>query len=434
MTVSESKELFADYLNLEIIDKISSSEPNWFKERRVNALNNYNSLDIDQDQLFYKYTNLKDIDFDSLKPYWELEDNQKEDFNPLELQTSVSESPWGHETHLTKKQKEQGIFFGPLSQLIEQDEALAKKIVESSKFSDKFDKMGELAKAFSKSPVILYIPKGVKVKDILFRKIHLGNSAVLSFNETIVYAEEGSQVSLLDYYSGNKTNLNQVFVTSQSIYLQDNARLNNLAIQNWGMNVAHLGAKLSQVGPYGILKSLQHFQGGRSSRLNSGMKLSGRGSEGYDLFNSLGSGPQRFNFKSELIHEAEDTIGQTHSRTVMMNNAESVLRGLIHIPKSGRNANSYLSSNGLTIGSGKVIAVPALQIDQNEVVAGHAASVEPLSEEKLFYLGSRGINRTSAKSLLVKGYFEKVIQLLDYQELMEITRGVIVKKWEEINQ
>ena len=69
----------------------------------------------------------------------------------------------------------------------------------------------------------------------------------------------------------------------------------------------------------------------------------------------------------------------------------------------------------------KADAIPNLEIENNEVRCGHAASVGPVDEEALFYLQSRGISRREAERLIVFGFFQEV---LDRVDLPEVRRGL----------
>jgi len=54
----------------------------------------------------------------------------------------------------------------------------------------------------------------------------------------------------------------------------------------------------------------------------------------------------------------------------------------------------------------KVEAIPSLMVDENDVVASHAASSAPIDENMVFYLMSRGIPKEDAQKLIVRGVFE----------------------------
>jgi Fe-S cluster assembly protein SufD len=53
--------------------------------------------------------------------------------------------------------------------------------------------------------------------------------------------------------------------------------------------------------------------------------------------------------------------------------------------------------------------IPALEIKNNDVKAGHAATIGKADPEELFYLQSRGINEQTAKDILVKAFFESLL-------------------------
>ena len=49
-------------------------------------------------------------------------------------------------------------------------------------------------------------------------------------------------------------------------------------------------------------------------------------------------------------------------------------------------------------------ANPILLSDENDVEAGHAASVGRLDKKQLYYLMSRGLAKPTAKRLVVRGF------------------------------
>ena len=49
---------------------------------------------------------------------------------------------------------------------------------------------------------------------------------------------------------------------------------------------------------------------------------------------------------------------------------------------------------------------PKLEIQNNDVVCRHSASVSQINEDEIFYLMSRGITRAVARSLIIDGFLE----------------------------
>ncbi len=422
-----------DYTTEQSIEKISSSnkEMDWIQARRIKAFQTFKSIPIDQDTLFYKYTDFKKFDPSNLKPFWEIngrqemktEKNELEDFK-IDIKTVDGK------IEKEKYELENGIFFGTIQALAEKNEELVKKIIQKADEHMGFDKLGALSKAFSINTLVLYVPKGVKLERPVIRSMVAENSGIASFHEMIIYMEEESELTFVEDFSTSTNPGNEnLSAIAQTIILNANARLNHVQFQNLATNHVFVLSRIALLSDYSKYTTYSQLQGSEMTKINSKMLLEGRGSEGYDLFSQFGIGNQRIDVKSELVHVQSDTIGQTHSRTVMVDKAESVLRGLIQIPKTGKNADSWLTSHGLTVGRGQIVAIPALMIDQNEVVAAHSASVEPLNQEKLFYVESRGIPKEEAKAILIKGYFEPLIKYIEFDELKDYARKLIADKW-----
>jgi Fe-S cluster assembly protein SufD len=54
--------------------------------------------------------------------------------------------------------------------------------------------------------------------------------------------------------------------------------------------------------------------------------------------------------------------------------------------------------------------IPGLEIDANDVVAGHGATVGQIDEEQLFYLRARGIPEPKARQMIIEGFYETLFR------------------------
>ena len=57
----------------------------------------------------------------------------------------------------------------------------------------------------------------------------------------------------------------------------------------------------------------------------------------------------------------------------------------------------------------KVDAIPGLEIKTNDVKASHSATVSRVTEEDLFYFGSRGIAEREARRMFVEGFLGELV-------------------------
>ena len=96
----------------------------------------------------------------------------------------------------------------------------------------------------------------------------------------------------------------------------------------------------------------------------------------------------------------------------MRENASSVFNGIgykLMAVKSIANQESrvlMLSENA------RGDANPILLIDEDDVEAGHAASVGRVDPEQLYYLMSRGISQKEAERLVIHGFLDPVVREL----------------------
>ncbi len=72
--------------------------------------------------------------------------------------------------------------------------------------------------------------------------------------------------------------------------------------------------------------------------------------------------------------------------------------------------------------------MPKLEIEANDVRCTHGATISQIEEDYIFYLMSRGINRTEAEKLIVDGFFDEVIERVPVESVQQTVRTAIDKK------
>src|SRR5262249_35878618 len=92
--------------------------------------------------------------------------------------------------------------------------------------------------------------------------------------------------------------------------------------------------------------------------------------------------------------------------------------------------NSRLEEHAIHLSSAsRSDSIPGLQIDANDVKAGHASTSGQIEEEQLFYMLSRGIKRDDAIHMIVTGFFEPVLDRIPLEDLPERGGGLIEAKF-----
>ena len=124
----------------------------------------------------------------------------------------------------------------------------------------------------------------------------------------------------------------------------------------------------------------------------------------------VGSGEQRSNVTATVHHWGTHTESDILSRGVMRDEANSIINGITKIERGATKANGQQAENVLMLNpQARGDANPILLIDEDDVKAGHAASVGRNDEIQLFYLMSRGISREDAEKLIIYGFLAPVL-------------------------
>lgn len=120
---------------------------------------------------------------------------------------------------------------------------------------------------------------------------------------------------------------------------------------------------------------------------------------------SLSGGAQRTDCKTNIHHVAQGTTSEQIQKNMIGGRATGSFRGRIRVEQSAQQTDSQqLSRTVLLSDRSRAWAVPSLEIIADDVTCTHGATVSDLSEEELFYLRSRGLDRATSRNLLMYAF------------------------------
>jgi Fe-S cluster assembly protein SufD len=71
------------------------------------------------------------------------------------------------------------------------------------------------------------------------------------------------------------------------------------------------------------------------------------------------------------------------------------------------------------------VLIPGLEILANDVRCTHGATVGRVNREDLFYLQSRGLTRPEAERLIVRGFFQDVLDRIELEPVREAVTAAL---------
>ncbi|KRM72927.1 SufD family Fe-S cluster assembly protein [Lacticaseibacillus brantae] len=122
---------------------------------------------------------------------------------------------------------------------------------------------------------------------------------------------------------------------------------------------------------------------------------------------ALAAGKQHFGYTTQIENIGQKTVGHINQRGVITDSAHLIFNGIGHIVQGARGSDNQQENRVLMLSDGaRGDANPLLLIDENDVTAGHAASVARVDANQLYYLMSRGLPKAQAQRMVIRGFLD----------------------------
>lgn len=214
----------------------------------------------------------------------------------------------------------------------------------------------------------------------------------------------------------------------------DGANLTVTRAQHWGVDTLEFGYHRILVGRDATVRLGDVGLGGATSRLDLTVDLAGRGGSFEMMGAYFGDRRQVMDYRVVINHRAPNTSSNVFLKGAVEDAAESVFSGLLKIFPDASKVSAFETNRNLVLSEdAKAHSVPNLEILCDDVVCGHGSTVGPLEADHIYYLQSRGLRRDRAERLLVRGFFEEIIQAIP-AGLAGPTRDALNRKFVEAQE
>ena len=113
------------------------------------------------------------------------------------------------------------------------------------------------------------------------------------------------------------------------------------------------------------------------------------------------------------------------------NQSTGVFNGKIFVRKDAQKTNAYQSNKNVLLSEGaSVNTKPQLEIFADDVKCSHGCTIGRLDEESMFYLRSRGISESTARSLLLHGFVIDILEQIKLAPIREYVDNLISERLE----
>ena len=415
------------------ISKIKS-EPKWMLDFRINAYKKF--LELNNPTFGPE---LK-IDFDEINYYKKVVDSIANDWNNLPTNITETFDKIGlidaEKKYLdgVKAQYEsEVIYHNMLAELTAKNVIFCDTDSALKKYPDIFkeyfnnlvkydeNKYTALNSAVWSGGTFIYIPPNTTIDRPLQSYFRINSKNMGQFERTIIIVDENSSLHYMEGCTAPTYTSDSLHAAVVEIYVKKNAKCRYTTIQNWSKDVYNLVTKRAIVEDYGTMEWIDGNIGSKVNMKYPSCILNGIGATGNCISIAVAKNDQIQDAGAKMIHLAPKTKSSIISKSIALDGGNATYRGTVNISSKAPNSSAYVKCDTIILDEkSKSDTIPKNINTSSSSSIEHEATVSRISEEKLFYLMSRGISEEKAKELLIMGFIEKFKEELPMEYAVEL--------------
>jgi Fe-S cluster assembly protein SufD len=268
--------------------------------------------------------------------------------------------------------------------------------------------------------LLVRVPKGVELEQPLYVRIVNSSSDGSLFWRLLVVAEEGSRFSLIEEYASASPDLAAYSNAAVELFVEQGAKLEYVSLQNLSRGTWHFATHHARVGRDAELDWVAGGFGSRKGKTRIQNDLAGQGATSRVTGAYFADGEQHLDYDTFQEHIAPHTTSDFAFKGALRDQATTVWRGMIRVEQEAQKTNAYQENRNLLLSKdAHADSIPGLEILANDVRCTHGATLGQVDRDQLFYLMSRGLSRPEAERLIVRGFFQDVLDRIELEPVRE---------------
>lgn len=320
----------------------------------------------------------------------------------------------------------QGVIFTDLRQALQEHSELVQRYFMTEVVKPDHNKFTALHAALWDTGAFVYVPKNVKVELPLQVILHQARAGVGGYHHTLLVADEGAEVTLVDDLVGGKDGLQSAVV---ELYLHNNSVVRYMNLQDYEHSTWNFLTGRAHMKRDADLRWIQVSWGSRLTKAFLDVDLVEPGGHAELLGIYFPTGRQHIDHQTLQIHRAPDCFSDLLFNGALKDKSRSVYMGVIRVHPGAQKTDAYQRNGNLILdGTARADSIPGLEIEADDVRCTHAATAAQVEDEYVFYLMARGLTRAQAERMIVQGFFQAVLDRVPVESVVTKLERVIERK------
>jgi FeS assembly protein SufD len=208
-----------------------------------------------------------------------------------------------------------------------------------------------------------------------------------------------------------------------------NSQVNYYRIQNEGKNSIEVSTLETDIQKDAKFTSVNISLSGDMVRNNLSLNLLGSNSEGNMFGIYLLHGKTHVDNHTNVDHTIPHAESNELYKGILADQSRGVFNGKIFVRQDAQKTNAFQQNNNILLSEDAIVNTkPQLEIWADDVKCSHGCTVGQLDEEAQFYLQARGIDKNSAKGLLLYAFAGEVIEKIEEESFRKYVADLIQER------
>lgn len=414
----------------------SNQEPEWLAAKRLHAFDMAGQLELPK----LEKTRIDRWNLNSYGEYKPLDTmNHIEDL-PEHVQSIIQSFDSNHMLvqvdsgvvymKMSDSLRDQGVIFTDLGTACREYAHLVEPYLGNIVRDDE-NRLTALHNALWNGGVFLYVPRNVVLKETILGLFVSDNGEASFMPHILIVAEANSAVTFVDQVASTAGTQELVHHAAVEIVAKSGAHVRYASVHQLRESMVDISYRRSIADNDARVEWILGELNDGNTMSNTISTLKGNGSTTDGKVICIGSLNQKLSLTTTADHRGRNTRSDMITRAVMRDEATAIVNGITKIEKGATYSNGEQLQRILMLSpKARGDANPVLLIDEDEVLAGHAASVGQVNPDDIYYLMSRGISKADAKRLIIRGFLTPTIAEIPLEKLKNKLLDFLERKLE----
>ena len=268
--------------------------------------------------------------------------------------------------------------------------------------------------------LLVHVAEGVTLERPLYLRVATSAPGGSLFWRVLVVAEPGSRFTLVQELTSADEELETYANGVVEVIVRDGAKVELVDLQRLSRKAWLFASCHASVGRDAELDWVEGGFGSAKGKVWIQNDLAGRGATSRVTGAYFADGTQHLDYDTYQLHAAPDTTSDFAFKGALRDAAATVWRGMIRVEEGAQKTNAYQENRNLLLSkTATANSIPGLEILANDVRCTHGATLSQVDREQLFYRMARGLPRAEAERLVVRGFFQDVLDRIELEPVRE---------------